>query len=60
VGGRKRETFSSPFQEMGVETQNGGHYLLALYWRAGGIHMVKDNGSGWLRWLLKQGRVILT
>jgi hypothetical protein len=23
------------------------------------LHMVKDNGFGWLRWLLKQGRVIL-
>jgi hypothetical protein len=23
------------------------------------MHIVKDNGSGWLRWLLKQGGVIL-
>jgi hypothetical protein len=47
-------------QEMGVKIQNGGPHLLVLYWRAGGIHVVKDNGgSGWLRWLLKQGGVTL-
>jgi hypothetical protein len=41
-------------QEMVATTQNGGPHLLVLYWRAGEIH-----GSGWLRWLLKQGGVIL-
>jgi hypothetical protein len=47
-------------QEMGAETQNGGPHLLVLYWRAGGITWPNImNGSGWLRWLLKQGRVIL-
>jgi hypothetical protein len=46
-------------QEMGAETQNGDPHLLVLYWRAGGTHVVKDKGSGWLRWLLTQGRVFL-
>jgi hypothetical protein len=47
---QKRETFSVPMQEMGVKTQNHGTYLLVLYsWRAGRIHVVKDNGSEWLR-----------
>jgi hypothetical protein len=23
------------------------------FWRTGELHPVKDNGSGWLRWLLK-------
>jgi hypothetical protein len=40
---------------MGAKTQNGGPQLLVLYWRAGGIHMVKDNVSGWLRWLTERG-----
>jgi hypothetical protein len=34
-------------------------HLFVLHWRAGGIHIVKGKGSGWLRWLLKQGGVIL-
>jgi hypothetical protein len=55
-----RWKFSLPAQEMGGKTQNGGPHLLVLYWRAGEIHVVKDNGSGWLRWLLTQGGVILT
>jgi hypothetical protein len=44
--------------EMGVETQNGGLHCLVLSWTAGAVHVVKDNGSGWLKWLLKQGGVI--
>jgi hypothetical protein len=46
-------------QEMGVKTQNGGPHFLILYWRVGGIHLVKDNGSGCQRLLLKQGGIIL-
>jgi hypothetical protein len=42
---------------MGLQTQNGGPHLLVLYWKAGETHMVKDNGSGWVRWL-KLGGVI--
>jgi hypothetical protein len=45
---------------MGAKTENGGPQLLALYWRTGEIQVVKDNGFDWLRWLLKQGGVILT
>jgi hypothetical protein len=56
---RKRETFPVPTQEMGAKTPNGGPHLFVLYWRAGGIQVVKGTGSGWLRWLLKQGGVIL-
>jgi hypothetical protein len=41
-------------QEMGAKTQRGGPHLLVLYWRAGGTFVVKGNGSGWMRWLLKQ------
>jgi hypothetical protein len=44
---------------MGAKTQNDGAQLLVLYWRAGGIHIIKENGAGWLRWLTKQGGVIL-
>jgi hypothetical protein len=44
---------------MGAKTQNVGPHPLVLYWRAGGTHMVKDNGFGWLRWLLKAGGVTL-
>jgi hypothetical protein len=44
---------------MEAKTQNGGLYFLVLYWRAGRIHKVKDNGSGWLRWLLNKGGIIL-
>jgi hypothetical protein len=40
---------------MGTKTQNGGLQLLVLSWRAGGIHEVKDNGSGGLKWLTKRG-----
>jgi hypothetical protein len=43
-------------QEMEAKTQNGGPHLLVLYWRAGGITWSKDNGSGWLRQLVKTGR----
>jgi hypothetical protein len=61
VGGEeKREKhFLFPTQEKGAKTQNGGPQLLVLYWRAGGIHVVKDNESGWLRWLTKQGGATL-
>jgi hypothetical protein len=45
-------------QEMRSKTPNGGRHLLVLYVRAEIIYMVKNNGSGWLRWLLKQGGVI--
>jgi hypothetical protein len=45
-------------QEMGAEAQRWP-YLLVLNWRAGGTHVVTDNGSGWLRWLLRQEGVIL-
>jgi hypothetical protein len=49
-------------QEMGVEktVPRIPFHLIVLYWRAGGIHVVKDNESEWLRWLLNQRRVILT
>jgi hypothetical protein len=58
VGKKKREKhFLFPTLDMGAKTQNGGSQLLVLYWRAGEIHMVKDKGAGWLRWLLKQGGV---
>jgi hypothetical protein len=45
-----------PTQEMGGKTQNSGPHLLVLYGRTGGIHMVKDNGSGQLGWLLNRER----
>jgi hypothetical protein len=45
--------------EMGAKTQIGGPHLLVLYWKTGEKHLVKDNGFRWLRWSLKQGRVIL-
>jgi hypothetical protein len=55
-GGTQSERhFLSPAQEMGARTQNGGPHLQVLYWRAGGIHVVKNNGTGWLSWLLKAG-----
>jgi hypothetical protein len=60
AGRRKKRDFLFPMQEMGAKIQNGGPHPLVLYWRVGGIHMIKGDGSGWLRWLLKQGRVILT
>jgi hypothetical protein len=31
---------------------------LSLIVESWGIHVVKDNGSGWMRWLLTQGGVI--
>jgi hypothetical protein len=40
---------------MGAKTQNGGPQLLVLYWRAGEIHMVKDNGCTWVKWLTRRG-----
>jgi hypothetical protein len=46
-------------QEMRAKSQNGSPHLLVLYWRAEGILVVKGHGSLWLRWLLKQGGVIL-
>jgi hypothetical protein len=33
---------------------------LSLTVESWGIHTPKGDGSGWLRWLLKHGRVILT
>jgi hypothetical protein len=56
-GGEKHCLFLT--QEMGAKTQNSDPHIPVLYWRVGGILMVKDNGSGRLRWLLKQGGVIL-
>jgi hypothetical protein len=51
--GKKRGVhFLFPMQEMGANIQNGGPQLLVLHWRAGGIHVVKDNGFRWLRWLI--------
>jgi hypothetical protein len=58
-GEGEEKTLPVPKQEMGVETQNSGPHLLVLCWRAGEMHMVNDNVSGLLRWLLKQGGVIL-
>jgi hypothetical protein len=55
-GVEKREKhFPSPTWKMGAKTQNGGPQLLILYWRAREIHMVKDNGFAWLRWLTRRG-----
>jgi hypothetical protein len=65
MGGRERERereererqrhFLFFTQEKGSkDLKNGAPYLLILYWRAGGIYVVKGYGSGWLRWLLKQ------
>jgi hypothetical protein len=48
---KRKKHFLFPTQEMGAKTQDGG--LLDLYWRPGGIYLVKDNGSGWLKWLTK-------
>jgi hypothetical protein len=45
VGEKKRDTFPVPHTGNGAKAQNGGPQLLVLYWRAGEIHMVKDNGS---------------
>jgi hypothetical protein len=58
IGGGRRKIekhFLFPTQEIGGKTQNGGPQLLVLYWRAGEIHMVKTNGSGWLRWMAERG-----
>jgi hypothetical protein len=54
-GKREREAFLFPTQELGAKTQNGGSQLLVLYWRAGRIYVIKDNGSGWLGWLSGSG-----
>jgi hypothetical protein len=54
---RKRKHFLFLTYEMRANVQNGGPHLLILYSRPGGIHIVKDNGCGWWRWLLKQGGV---
>jgi hypothetical protein len=44
---------------MGVKIQNGAPISQSYtFSRAGAIHMIEENGSGWLRWLLKQGDVI--
>jgi hypothetical protein len=51
--------FLIPMWKMGAKTECGGSHLLVLYWRVGGLHMIKGNGSGWLRWLLKQEGVTL-
>jgi hypothetical protein len=58
-GKREREAFLFPTQELGAKTQNGGSQLQVFYWRAGEIHMVKGNGSGWLTWLTKREGVNL-
>jgi hypothetical protein len=31
---------------MGAKIQNGDPYFLVLYWRAEGMKVIKDNGSG--------------
>jgi hypothetical protein len=59
-GRREREKhFLLPMHERRAKTQDGGHQLLVLYRMAGGIHVVKDNESGWLKWLIRQGKVTL-
>jgi hypothetical protein len=60
MGKKRRKHSLLPMQEMRVETQNGCPHLLVLhFWRAGEIQdVVKDNGSGWLRWVLKQGGIM--
>jgi hypothetical protein len=47
-GGRNgKETCPASHVENESRTQNGGPYLLVLHFqRAGGMQMVKDNGSG--------------
>jgi hypothetical protein len=48
AGGRqeREKQFLFPIQEMGAKTQNGGHQLLGLYWRAGKIHWSRIMGLG--------------
>jgi hypothetical protein len=62
LGEREREKrFLFFMQEMGRKTPNGVPCHLILYSKAGVIYVVvKDNGSEWLRWLLEQGRVVLS
>jgi hypothetical protein len=56
----KRKSIPIPLmQEIEVEIQNVG----PISWSTsqvcvGGVHVVKDNGIGWLRWLLKQGAIL--
>jgi hypothetical protein len=57
LGRKGGEHFLFPKEEMEAKTQNDGSQLLVVYWRAGGIHVVKDNGSGWGDMLTKQGGV---
>jgi hypothetical protein len=53
--GKREKYFMFPTQEMGEKTQNGGPQLLVLIMESWGIHMVKDDGSWWLRWLTGRG-----
>jgi hypothetical protein len=39
---KKEKHFLFSMQEMGAKTQNGSPHLLALYWRAGVIHVTDD------------------
>jgi hypothetical protein len=55
---REREVFPVPHAENGSKDSNGGPQLLVLYCgELGKIHMLKDNGSGWLKWHTKQGGI---
>jgi hypothetical protein len=64
VGKKKRETF--PVSHAGNGSKNSKSwsqtpgFMLKSRVGKGGIHMVKDNGSGWLRWLTKQEEVTHT
>jgi hypothetical protein len=53
----KEKHFLFSTQEIEAKTQNHGPQVLVLYWRAGELLMVRDNWSGWLIWLTKQGGV---
>jgi hypothetical protein len=56
---KERDISCSSLRKWEQKTQNGGLHPLVLCWRVGVIHVVQDNGSGWLRWLLKKVGVIL-
>jgi hypothetical protein len=57
---KERKTFPALIQEMGAKDSKWWSLTLSFIVETWGIHMVRDNRSGWLRWLLKQGGVILT
>jgi hypothetical protein len=55
VGEKKRETFPDPHTRNESKDSKRWYPILILKVESRGIHVVKDNGSGWLRWLAGRG-----